>query len=388
VYDGILPWLLVAFGFRWLDAAVRGLGLGGVATGLAFLAAVGLVSSLWALPADLFATFAVEARHGFNRQTPAGFAVDRLKGLAVSAVVGLPLGAAILWLMRSAGDLWWVLAFAAFAAVQVVVSWLYPLAILPLFNRLEPVEGDLAGAISDLASRVGFPLESVVSMDGSRRSSHSNAFIAGLFGARKIVLWDTLVESLGRAELIAVVAHELGHFRLGHVRRRAALVICACGALFALLGWFEGAAGASSGMGFDAPSDHASLAAFGLLAAEGLFPLGWLSRVASRRGELAADRFAVDATATGADLARALESMFRENLTSPGSHRLYRSYRNTHPSLRERLRAIGAHARSRGLPTGSDGGEVDCAVPPEGDRGVGGGRGRGEGDADLGRGEP
>lgn len=346
LYDALPAWAMILFGFDPLDRWLATFDLGPVVTGMAFFGILGLAGTLWGLPTSLYYVFSIEERHGFNRQKPGGFFADKLKGLAMGGILGGALTAIVLALMEHAGDLWWLYAFAGVAVFQLIVLWLYPVVIMPLFNRFEPVSEDLADDVAALAERVGFPLKGVVSMDGSRRSSHSNAFIIGLVGARRIVLYDTLVEKLSREDLLAVLAHELGHFRLGHIRRRLYVTMASMLALFAALGWVVNLGDACTGLGFSTQSHHAGLVVFGLLATEGLFPFGLLSRAMSRRDEHAADRFAVEMTRSGDHLADALVALTKQNLSSPGSHRLYRKFHNTHPALRDRLRVIREHAEN------------------------------------------
>jgi STE24 endopeptidase len=354
--DAALLVLLVAAGFRGIEDLVDRTGLepGSLASGLAFLLALMVAVDLWSLPVSLWSVFGVEARHGFNRRTPRAFAADRLKQLVLSLLLGGTVAAAVLLLIENGGRWWWALAFAAVAAIQLFVAWIHPLVIMPRFNRFSPVPADLAADVARLAGRVGFPLGEVVTMDSSRRSSHVNAFIVGLRGARRIVLFDTLIAKLPRPQLLAVLAHELGHFRLGHLRTRVLLALAGLGCAFALFGWLEGRPEAYTGLGFDEPSAHAALAGFAVLAAVGSFPFGWLLRLLSRRGEHAADRFAVEATGSGVDLAEALVALSRSNLASPGSHPWYRAWRNTHPALRHRLAAIQRHAGRRGFDHAAD----------------------------------
>lgn len=365
-YDAVPIWALILFGFALVEGLIDGLGWAPLPSGLAFVGVVAAVGGVWGLPPELVSVFGVETRFGFNRQTLGAWIVDKLKGLALAVVIGGVLVSVVLLIMR-AGDWWWLIAFGAVAVIQLFVAWVYPLLIMPLFNRFEPVTGDLARDVSELAERVGFPLAGVVSMDGSRRTAHSNAFIIGLVGARRIVLYDTLIAKLDRQELLAVLAHELGHFRLGHVRRRLFLVLGGMLGLFALFGWIAELPVVYRGLGFSGPSGHAALLIFGLYASEGLFPVSFLLRKLSVRGELAADRFAVEAMSGGAALSSALVALTKQNLTSPGSHKLYRGYRNTHPALRERLRAIDAHCRTLGLPERSDDSQVGLAVAPKAD---------------------
>jgi STE24 endopeptidase len=365
-YDALPVWALVLFGFGLVEELVRVLGWGPVPSGLAFVGVVAAAGGVWGLPPELVGVFGVEARFGFNRQSLGGFVVDKLKGLALAIAIGGALITVVLVIMRS-GDWWWLIAFGAVAVIQLAVAWIYPLLIMPLFNKLGPVEGDLARDVAELAERIGFPLAGVVSMDGSRRTAHSNAFVIGLVGARRIVLYDTLIARLDRQELLAVLAHELGHFKLGHVRRRLVLVLTGMAFLFALFGWIADLPAVYRGLGFSGPSGHAALLILGLYTSEGLFPFAFLLRKLSVRGELAADRFAVETMNGGAALSSALVALTKQNLTSPGSHRFYRGYRNTHPALRERLAAIEAHCRELGLPESSDHAQVGSAVSPESD---------------------
>src|SRR5262249_49124682 len=179
--------------------------------GLVFFAVPGLLSAAYGVPFSPYPTFVIEQKHGFNRQTLAGFFLDRLKGLAIAAVLGAPLLAAILWLIGHAGPRWWLLAWAATTAFNVFAAWVYPTVLAPLFNRFEPLpEGELKERILALARRVGFRTSGLYVMDASRRTAHGNAYFTGVFGARRIVLFDTLVESMDVRETVAVLAHELG----------------------------------------------------------------------------------------------------------------------------------------------------------------------------------
>lgn len=348
--DTVGLWAMVVVGFAWLDRYTAGLELGSLPTGLMFFGLLGLLGSLWGLPLDIAATFGVEEKHGFNRQTPGGFVLDKLKGLLVSVILGAALLSVVLLFMAHGGDWWWLYAFFGVTLLQLFITWIYPVAIMPLFNKLTRVEGDLADDVGRLAREVGFPLKSVFSMDGSKRSAHSNAFIVGLKGARKIVLYDTLVERIGRGELIAVLAHELGHFKRKHLTRRMALVIGSMLVMFGALAVMRGLPDLYTGLGFPSVTDHAALIVFSLVISEAVAPFGWLLRIFSRKDELQADRFAVEAVGNGYDLKEALIALNKQNLSSPGSHKLYRHYHNSHPALKERLQAIRAHAEGLDLP--------------------------------------
>ncbi|MCP4196355.1 MAG: M48 family metallopeptidase [Proteobacteria bacterium] len=356
-------WTMILWGFGYLDRLVRDFNLGALASGLAFLAILGGLSFVWNLPSEIYSTFRIEARYGFNRQTFRSFALDKLKEIIVSLILGGILVSLLLLFMEKGGTWWWVFAFIGVTAFQFLVTWLYPLLIMPLFNTFTPVDMELANAIAGLAKKVGFPLRGVVAMDGSKRSTHSNAFIIGLKGARRIVLFDTLIERIGLSQLLAVLAHELGHFRLKHLRRRLILVVVSLFALFAALALLREQPAAYIGFGFEGKSDWAALVVFSLVVSVVLAPFGWITNFMSRRDEFAADRFAVEAMQGSSDLQQALIVLSKDNLASPGSHKLYRSYHYSHPALRKRLAALRDHARTAGY---SDGGEVDRPMTPEG----------------------
>ena len=228
---------LAAGGLGLVEAGARGateaLGLGAIATGLAFFAILGTLSALFELPFDLYATFRIEERHGFNRQTLGGFFLDRLKGVGIAVALGGPVLAAILWLMERMGPSWWLWAWGVTTAFSLFAAWIYPTVLAPLFNKFTPLpEGELKDAILDLARRTGFRAGGISVMDASRRTAHGNAYFTGLFGQKRIVLFDTLLEAMGPREVVAVLAHELGHFKLHHVRWGMARGIATSGLVF------------------------------------------------------------------------------------------------------------------------------------------------------------
>lgn len=223
-------------GFGWLDALARELAPMNVPAGLVFLAALFLGQSLLSLPFDVYDTFVIEARFGFNRSTPATFVMDRLKGLLLAAVIGLPLAAAVLWIFHEI-DHAWLWAWLVLTAVQLLLAWVAPTWIMPLFNKFTPMpDGPLKDEIDALGMRCGFPLSGVFVMDGSKRSTKANAFFTGFGKNRKIALFDTLIEKNSIPELIGVLAHEIGHFRRSHIKQRLAAGIFQTGAIFWLLG--------------------------------------------------------------------------------------------------------------------------------------------------------
>ena len=328
-------------GLAALDAAVAALGWPPLAHGVATLALLAFV--LWAagLPFDLYSTFRIEARFGFNRTTPGLYLADLARSLILAVALGLPLLALLLALMIAAGRAWWLYAWAAWVVFGLAVSFLWPRFIAPLFSRFRPLE---AGALRDAIERVmgncGFASEGVFVMDGSRRSSHGNAYFTGFGRHKRIVLYDTLLERLVPGEVEAVLAHELGHFRLHHIRQRLALGFGSALVGFALLGRAALEPAFYAALGVPQPSAHAALALFALVVPVFTFLLAPLGSWWSRRHEYQADRFAA-AHADGALLAAALVKLYRDNAATLTPDPLYSAWHDSHPPALARIAALG-----------------------------------------------
>jgi STE24 endopeptidase len=333
----LLAVLTLGGGIAAIDAAILSAGLAGLPRELATVAAVTLLLALAGLPFDAWRTFRIESRFGFNRTTPALFAADTMKGFAIGAILLLPLTALVLWLLPRAGSSWWLWAYGAWAAFSLLVSWAWPRVIAPLFNAFRELEpGLLREGVESLARRCGFQPKGVLVMDGSRRSSHGNAYFTGLGRTKRIVLFDTLLDSLGVPEVEAVLAHELGHFRLRHVALRLASTLAASFAGFALLAWLAGVSWFQPALGVDAGGPHTLLLLFALAAPVFLFPLRPLSAWLSRRHEFAADRFAAR-HASAAALADALVKLHRDNAATLTPDRLYTAFYASHPPALARI---------------------------------------------------
>jgi STE24 endopeptidase len=326
----------------WARAASAAAGLGPIATGLAFFAILGALGSLLDLPFELHGTFRVEQRHGFNRQTWRGFLLDRLKGLALAVALGGPVLAAVLWLMGRMGPSWWLWAWGVTTAFSLFAALIYPRVLAPLFNRFTPLpEGELKDAILDLARRTGFRAGGILVMDASRRTAHGNAYFTGLLGEKRIVLFDTLLEAMAPREVVAVLAHELGHFRLHHVRWGLARAVATTGLLFFALARCLPLEAFYSAFSLEVTS-YGALAAFSLWLSLASFLLQPLENALSRRHELAADAFALAHGATAAELGGALRALGERSRLLPVSHPLYSRVYHSHPPLLDRLRAMGA----------------------------------------------
>ncbi len=322
-----------------------GFGFGEIGRGLAFFALLGVLGSLLDLPFSLYATFVIEEKHGFNRQTLRGFFLDRLKGMALAAALGGPLLAAVLWIMREAGPAWWLRAWVAVGGFSLFTVWIYPTLLAPVFNKFTPLPaGELRQGIEALASRLGFRARGIFVMDASRRTAHGNAYFTGLFRQKRIVLFDTLLEAMGPREVLAVLAHELGHFKLHHVRWGIVRSILATGVVFFLVSRLLPQAAFYDAFSLGRTS-YGALAVFGLWFSLLEFLLQPLANAISRRHEFDADRFALRAGASAADLREALLKLREKSRVLPLSHPLYSRVYHSHPPLLERLQALEAAPR-------------------------------------------
>lgn len=339
--------LLLAFwfagGFEWLDTLVRGWGFGPIVTGLLYIGLLVLGRSLLSLPFSIYSTFVIEERFGFNETTPKTFVVDLIKSLALTIAIGGPLLAAILWFFQAIGPLGWVYAWVVVTAVMLLLQFFAPRYIMPLFNDFEPLEeGELRDAILSYADSVDFPVNEVYVMDGSRRSKKANAFFTGFGTHRRIVLFDTLVEELEVEELLSVVAHEMGHYKLYHIPQRIAISVVQTGVLFLLLSVFLQVDGLFHAFYVDQPAVYTGLLFFGLLYSPVDLLLSIPLNAWSRHHEFQADRFAVETTESGETLSQGLKRLAETNLSNLTPHPLVVTLDYSHPPLLERIEAIRA----------------------------------------------
>jgi STE24 endopeptidase len=305
--------------------------------GCLLIVAVFLLLQLVGLPFTLMRTFNIEARFGFNRMTPRLFAVDLLKQWLLGLVLGAPLAAAILWLMERMGLGWWIWAWGVFVCVTLFVTWAAPRFIAPLFNRFTAItDAALRERVEALMQRCGFTAAGgVFVMDGSRRSGHGNAYFTGIGRNKRIVFFDTLLARIEPNEIEAVLAHELGHFRLHHVRQRLLTSLASTLAGFALLGWLARQPAFYSAFGVVA-SPAMALLLFVLTMPAIVFFATPLESWWSRRQEFAADAFAT-AHADAVDLERALVKLYRDNATTLTPDRVYSAFYDSHPPAVQRI---------------------------------------------------
>lgn len=349
VRDSVSLVVLIAFwalgGFQWLDQFARGLAPNTLIAGLVFLALLVLGQTLVSLPFAWISTFRIEERFGFNRSTPATFWADRAKGLLLAAALGLPLAAAVLWIFSNIAHAW-LWAWGLVTIWQLAVTYVAPTWIMPLFNKFTPMpDGPLKDDIEKLGRDCGFPLAEVYVMDGSKRSTKANAFFTGFGKNKKIALFDTLIEKSSRAELLGILAHEIGHFRCGHIRQRLAVGIVQTAAIFYLLGLAIAPDGAFARLLFDAfgvseISPHVGLVLFAILLEPVGKALGVAANAWSRRHEFEADAYAAKVTGDPAPLADALRKLTADHLSHPAPSRLRVVLDYSHPPLLRRLEAL------------------------------------------------
>jgi STE24 endopeptidase len=312
--------------------------------GVAVIASVALIIQLINLPFALWRTFRLEARFGFNRTTPALFLADLAKGVALAVLLGGPLVIATLLLMERAGRWWWVWAWALWLAVMLIMTWAWPAFIAPLFNRFSPLkDAALTARIEALLQRCGFASKGVFVVDNSRRSSHGNAYFTGIGRYKRIVFFDTLLERLAHPEVEAVLAHELGHFRLKHVRKRLLLSVLTTFLGLALLGWLAGRPAFYSALGVPVPSTHAALLLFMLVVPAFMFFITPLASLWSRRHEFEADEFATR-YASARELATALVKLHRDNASTLTPDPVYAAFYYSHPPPLARISRLQAAA--------------------------------------------
>jgi STE24 endopeptidase len=340
-------------GIAWLLSATEALPIGAIARDVLLLCGIALIGGIASLPFSWWRTFRIEERFGFNRTKLATWLADLAKGIAVGAALGLPLVLVVLWLMRSAGAYWWLFVWVAWMAFQLLVLVLYPTVIAPLFNRFSPLPpGAARERIERLLARCGFTASGLFVMDGSKRSGHGNAYFTGFGRAKRVVFFDTLLARLAPEEIEAVLAHELGHFRLRHVVKRVvwsallSLGLLAVLAWLARMPWFYAGLGipvARVGIAMTRPG--VALALFMLALPVFTFVLAPLSAAYSRRHEFEADAFAAE-HASALALVAALIKLYEDNAATLTPDPIHSAFYDSHPPAVVRVARLNALAPS------------------------------------------
>lgn len=309
--------------------------------GILYILILSGLSAILSLPAALYSQFVIEEEFGFNKMTGKTFLMDLIKNSILSIVLLIPLLAALFLFIDKTGDLWWLFAFIFFAAFQLIVSLLYPLIIAPLFNKFSDLEeGSLKDRLIILAEKTSFKAKGIYMMDGSRRSGHSNAYFTGFGKSRRIVLFDTLVKTLSEEEIEAVLAHEIGHFKMKHILKNLFSSLIMAFIFFYILSILFNFTPLYSAFGFHNKSLEGILVIMSFCLGPFAFFLKPLFTVKSRKNEYEADRFAAEIIGTAAPLKSALINLGKENLSNLTPHRLYSFFHYSHPVLSERIKSL------------------------------------------------
>ena len=332
-------------GFNLLDGLVREWverwGAGPLVCGLVYIGALLLARAILDLPLGIYSTFVIEERFGFNKTTPKIFVADWIKGLALGIVLGAPLLAALLFLLDEAGPNAWIYCWAVVTAFSLFLQFVFPTWIMPLFNKFESLkEGELRQSMLTYARSVEFPMENIVVMDGSRRSSKSNAYFAGFGKRKRLALFDTLIEKHSVPELVAILAHEVGHYKKKHVFKSLALGITHSGLIFFLLSVFISHGGLFDAFYMEHMSVYAGLLFFGMLFTPIALVISIALHIFSRRNEYEADHFAATTIESSEDMVDALKKLYVDNLSNLTPHPFFVFLHDSHPPVLLRIRAI------------------------------------------------
>ncbi len=334
-------WL--AGGFGWLDEVVRSFGLGPVWTGLVFLLILAVAKGILDLPFQIWGVFVIEEKYGFNRTSPRTFVLDLVKGLGIAVVLGVPLTIGFLALFEYGGDAAWIYAWAAVVAFSLVMQILAPTLIMPLFNKFTPLEeGELKEEILAYAQRIRFPLKGVFSIDASRRTTKGNAFFTGFGKSKRIALFDTLIQRHPMGELVAVLAHEVGHYKKRHVLIGTILSALETGVFLGLFALLIEQTALFEAFGVDKPSVYAGVIFVAILLRPLQFVLSIGGAALSRHHERKADSFAATTTGRGDLLASGLKRLSKDSLSNLTPHRFFVLLNYSHPPVLERVRALGS----------------------------------------------
>ncbi len=329
--------MLLFGGFAWLDEHVRMYTSNPIWMAIIFFGVLGIASDIIGTPFSLYHTFVIEEKFGFNKTTIKTFILDKIKGYLLAAIIGGGLLAFIVWIYGITGKYFWLYAWGVMAVFMMFATMFYASIILPLFNKFTPLpEGELRSAIEAYCSKVGFKLNNLFVMDGSKRSSKANAFFSGLGSSKKIVLYDTLINNHTTDELVAVLAHEIGHYKKKHTRTGLIVGFFQTGLMLFILSLFLGNPALAEALGAKQSSFHLNILVFGMLYSPLSEILGILMNMLSRKHEYEADNFA-KTTFNGEALASALKKLSVNNLSNLKPHPAYAFVHYSHPTLLERL---------------------------------------------------
>lgn len=341
VFSAVIVWLwTLGGGLQWLDQSLSAIDWHPVYQGIAFILVFAVLNALLDLPFGYYRAFVIEQKFGFNRMTHTLYVSDLFKQFLLLLLVGTPILWVILQLMALAGSYWWLYAWLVWFGFSLLMMWAYPAFIAPLFNKFQPLEDEaLKNRIEALLARCGFTSSGIFVMDGSRRSSHGNAYFTGMGNNKRIVFYDNLLQSLNAEEIEAVLAHELGHFKHKHILKRLLLMALMSLAGFALLGYLLQQSWFFQGLGVSQPSDYMALVLFSLITSVFLFPFAPLTSFWSRKHEFEADRYAAS-QANAQKLIDALVKLYKENYATLTPSPLYSAWYDSHPPAMIRIQHL------------------------------------------------
>ena len=332
--------MIIAGGFSLVDGVARTFSMNMIVIALIFFGIIGFVSEIINIPFSWYDTFVIEKRYGFNTMTVRTFITDHIKSWFIVVLIGIPVLGLITWFYYKAGNLFWLYAWGLITAFTIFMNFFYSELIVPLFNKQTPLEeGTLRNKIEEYADRTGFKLRNIYVIDGSKRSTKSNAYFSGFGPKKRIVLFDTLLKELTEDEIVAVLAHEIGHYRRKHVLQTMISSVLITGIMLFLFSLVVDNPEMSQAMGAEKPSFHLGLIAFGILYSPLSLVIGLVSNIISRRNEFAADRF-VRETYDPAILASALKKLSVKNLSNMMPHPTYVFFHYSHPPLLQRLEKL------------------------------------------------
>jgi len=346
IQSSILLVLTIAFillgGFSWINSVAQAASEQMIVQGLVFGGVLILIGQLVGLPFSLYDTFVIEERYGFNKTTPKTFVLDILKGWLLTFLLGAPVFALVLWIFNSVAYAW-LWAWGALALIQLFILFIAPVVILPLFNKFTPLEeGDLRSSIEQFASSQNYTLSGIFKIDGSRRSTKSNAYFTGFGKTKRIALFDTLIEKHPPEELVAVLAHEIGHCKLGHIKKSIVISLASSLLMFFILSFFITRPGLYEAFGLEGTPLYAGFTFFGFIYAPVSVLLGLLGNILSRKHEYEADAFAAKTTGRPGEMIQALKKLSVDNLSNLTPHPLKVFLHYSHPPILQRIRALGS----------------------------------------------
>lgn len=331
---------LCLHGFAWIDNIVRGITSSAVLQTPLFFGILGFAAMLISMPFEIYETFVVEERFGFNKMTPKLYVTDKLKSLALAIILGGGLLMLLTYLYGLLGDKFWIAAWIVMSVVIILVSAFYTSLLLPIFNKLKPLEnGELRQSIEQYAAKVRFPLTNILVMDGSKRSTKANAFFSGFGNKKNIVLYDNLIKDMNLNEVTAVLAHEVGHYKKKHVLQSLVITVLQLGLMFFLFGWLAGSPLLAEALGAKQGSFYLSLVAFALLYSPVSMLIGLMVNMFSRKNEYEADAFAKETYGAG-PLISSLKKLSVNHLVNLQPHPAYVFFNYSHPTLLQRMKAV------------------------------------------------